>query len=286
MKTKIFGALATFVLATITFQACTSNPVGDDGIGGGRRSITGAVQLDSQNQPDRVYVWLDAFDVGVYTDSKGEFTLTIPASGADNVAGVFKLYFFVANYKLDFEEVSVRNGEFLYDQASLDSKGRLRVPKRLEQFLFITSDVEPPSIRFGSTDNIEVSLELMTNRTVADSATVVFPKTTAGVLGPIFFQNAETKEVFIFETLPVDTQEKVLVGGSPVTRSAILTFNALNLPAASYVVIPFLLVRHQEIPGELLHSIGSNLQDLTPNYLRMPFARQGGHITVMPVGQQ
>ncbi len=284
MKMMIQGGLLAVTLAMLTFQACTSNPVGDDGIGSGRRTITGAVQLDSKDQPESVFVWLEAFGVGVYTDTKGEFTLTIPASGADDVAGVFKLYFFVANYMLDFEEVSVRNGEFIFNQASLDSKGRLRVPKRLEQFLIITSDVEPPSIRFGSIDNIEVSLELKTNSLVADSATVVFPKTTAGLLGPIFFQNTETQEVFIIETLPVETQEKVIVGGSPVTRSASLTFNALNLPAANYVVIPFMLVRHQEIPAELLQSIGSNLQDLTPNYLRLPFARQGGHITVTPAG--
>lgn len=283
MKTKKnLSVLLAMAIALLFYIGCTSNPVGDDNIGDENKQISGSVQLDSDDQPERVYVWLEGFNRGVYTDTDGEFTLTLPAGENEDVTGVFKLYFFVANYKLDTEEVAVRKGVFIYNQAGLNSEGRLLRSKILEPFLFIKSSIEPESMKFGAAGNINIGLELRTNSSISDSVTVVFPKTTAGFLGPVFFQNIDTQELFIFETLPAATQEVVIIGSNPSKRSASLTFLTLNLPVAKYVVIPFMHIAHEEIPSELLDSIGSNLKELSPNYLKLPFVRQGGYIEVEP----
>lgn len=282
VRTKTLGVFLATAIAILIYAGCTSNPLGDNEIGNEHRQISGSVLLDTRNQPERVFVWLEGFNRGTYTDTEGEFSLILPAGENENVTGIFKLYFFVANYNLEFEEVALRKGAFLFDQAGLNPEGRLRESKRLKRFLFIKSTVEPESKTFGSQGNINISLELRANSDVSDSVTVIFPKTTAGFLGPVFFQNIDTQELFIFETLPAETQEVVTVGSSPSQRSASLTFITLNLPVGKYVVIPFFHVAHEKIPSELLNSIGANLRELTPNYLKLPFAREGGTIEVVP----
>ncbi len=275
----------TFLVLAVTVLAqlrCTSNPVGTDGIGNGQSRITGNVALDNENQPERVFVWLEEFDVGTYTDSQGNFSLDLPSGQNEKVTGVFKLYFFVANYKLDFEEVAVREGAFVFDQAALDSQGRLGSPKHLKRFLSINTTVEPASIRAFSLDNIDISLTLQTDPVVSDTATVLFPKTTAGFLGPVFFQNIATQELFVFATVPVETQETVLVGSTPIERSASLPLVNLNLPPAEYAVIPFMHVTHQEVPAQLLTRIGPSLRELGANFLRTPTVRKNGYLEVRP----
>ncbi len=263
------------------FSACTSNPVGENEIGAGNREISGRVQLDLNNQPESVYVWLEGFDFGAFTNADGEFSLTLPAGSIRGATGVFRLYFYVANYKLDFEEVAIRNGSFIYDEAALNADGELRSAKRLHKFLTIRPQVEPTAVQTSFNGNIRVSVELQTRADIADTATVVFPKTTAGFLGPIFFRNVESGQVFVFEPLRVETEEKILVGASPVVRSTALEFTSLNLSAGRYEITPFLKVMHQEIPQGLLESLGVNPDELTPNYLKMPFVREGGEFEVM-----
>lgn len=284
---KINKLSIVFLVIAITMFAqsgCTSNPVVDDKISSGQRQITGNVQLDSENRPERVFVWLDGFDIGTYTNNEGNFSLTLSAGQNEGVTGIFKLFFFVANYELDYENIAVRNGSFLFGQEGLDSQGRLRESKRLELFLIINTMVEPASIKFGSVDNIDISLVLQTNPAVSDTATVVFPKTTAGILGPVFFQNIDTDELFVFETLAVETQEMVIVGANPIERSASLKFFTLNLPTAKYAVFPFLHMAHQEIPAQLLNRIGPNFRELGLSYLRIPFSRKDGYLEVLPAG--
>lgn len=259
---------------------CTSNPVGEDTISTGKRKISGQVQLDGNNHPERVYVWLEGFNLGAFTEEDGSFTLTLPTGINDAVNGIFKLYFYVANYKLDFVEVVVKEGEFVYGEAALNSKGELSQIKRMEQILVINTQVEPNSIMANFNGDISIELALRTVSENADTATVIFPNTTAGLLGPVFFQNIETKEIFIFESIPVKTRESEIVGKDPIKRFIKFPFNNINVPPAKYEVIPYILVNHEKIPEELLNSIGSNVEELSPNYLRIPFARDGGEFEV------
>ncbi|MFQ5649802.1 MAG: hypothetical protein ACE5IY_07660 [bacterium] len=279
---SVFFTMGLVFLVIGLLAGCTSNPVGKDKIGAGNRKISGRVQLDEENHPDKVYVWLEGFEQGVFTNENGQFSLTLPSGVKGEVTGVFKLYFFVANYKLDFVEVVLRNGEFVFDEAGLNAEGELRQPKRMQKFLSTTTEVEPSSVRFNDNGGIRVNVELQTVASGADTVTVVFPNTSAGFLGPIFVQNVESEAVFIFESLPVTTREVVLVGVAPVTRSASFSISSLNLPPARYRVIPFMHIMHEEIPPGLLESIGSNLKELTPNYLMIPWDRDGGDFEVTP----
>ncbi|MFQ6115068.1 MAG: hypothetical protein ACE5NG_13470 [bacterium] len=275
------NALITTILlcsSLLILMGCTSNPLGEDEISPGSRKIMGAVELEN-NTPGRVFVWLDGFNQGTFTEPDGSFSLTLPR-GNDDVSGVFRLYFYVANYELDFVEVVVKDGSFEFGQAALNSRGELRAKKRLKQFLEVSTRVTPSVVNANATTNINITVALRTVDDV-DSATVVFPNTTAGFLGPVFFQNVETEEVFIFQGLPgVSTKEVVLIGLAGLQRSLTLPFVSLNLPPANYEVIPYILVKHEVVPQELIESIGANIETLGPNYLRLPFERVGGDLLV------
>ena len=71
-KHSILIAVSVASIMFVYFR-CTGNPIGDNNITPRPDQISGQVQLDNNGQPERVYVWLEGFDVGTFT----EFFLTL-----------------------------------------------------------------------------------------------------------------------------------------------------------------------------------------------------------------
>lgn len=107
-------------------------------------------------------------------------------------------------------------------------------------------------------------------------STVVLPNTTPGFLSSVFFKNRETGELFIFKGQAVTTEEEILVGQTPVIREMNVTFTRINLPAGKYLFIPYILVKRDDLPDDLVNSIALNTLAFGPNYLKLPFKRDGG----------
>jgi len=202
------------------------------------------------------------------------FTLTWP-SGFSNVSGIFRLYFFVTNYQLDFVDVAVREGEFLYGQQGLNSRGDLRETVRLKQFLAVSADVSPETVTRVNNINVTMTFSLSL-QTLSGVSTVVLPNTIPGFLSSVFFKNTETGELFIFKGLSVTSEEEILVGKTPVIRQMNVTFTRINLPAGKYQFIPYILVKRDDLPEDLVNSIALNTLAFGPNYLKLPFKRDGG----------
>lgn len=275
VKKTIAAALIFAVM-----NGCTSNPVGEEQIGGGKRTLKGSIRLDKNGHPNKAYVWYEGFGIGTFTDETGDFSVTLPVDDSRKVTGVYGLHFFVANYKLKTIEISVRNNEFLFDTEFVDRNGILRDPVRMEKFLSVTPSVVPPAFRFNADGAVIARLTLQTIATVSDTATVVIPRTTPGFLGPILVQNIVTGDTRIIANPLVSTQEAITVGASPVTRAADFVITNLNLAPGNYQLVPFMLIHHQTLPDGLLDAIGANLNELTASYLNMPYAREGGGFIV------
>ncbi len=269
--------LYRFILIVFTLSlfclGCTSNPIGSGDISSGRRQMQGKVQLENGHSPEGVYVWMEGFDLNTFTGKDGFFVLNWP--GFSNVSGIFRVYFFVANYQLDFVDVAVREGEFLYGQEGLNPSGALRQTVRLKQFLAVSADVSPETVTRVNNINVTMTFSLGL-RTLLGVSTVVLPNTTPGFLSSVFFKNTETGELFIFKGQALTSEEEILVGQTQVIREMNVVFTRINLPAGKYLFIPYILVKRDDLPDDLVNSIALNTLAFGPNYLKLPFKRDGG----------
>ena len=271
-------AFYCFILIVFTLSLfgvhCTGNPIDNGDISSGRSQMIGKVQLENAHSPEGVYVWMEGFDLSAFTTEDGSFTLTWP-SGFSKVSGIFSVYFFVANYQLDSVDVAVREGEFLYGQEGLNTSGELRQPVRLRQFLAVSADVSPETITRVNDLDVTMTFSLGL-RTLTGVSTVVLPNTTPGFLSSVFFKNTETGELFIFKGLPVTTEEEILVGQTQIVREMNVVFTRINLPPGKYLCIPYILVKRDDLPENLVNSIALNTLAFGPNYLKLPFMREAG----------
>ena len=275
--------MLTFALC-LSFYRCTSNPFGgDDQISSGNAKIHGALQLNDNASPAGVCVWLEGFDISSYTNTSGNFEMTLPPPSSQGstggVSGVFSLYFYLANYKLESAQVVTRNGAFVYSSGDIGANGEVIGPQVLTKFLRIKTAVTPASVpvNFPSSINVQVTLEA-----IDDSVTVVFPKSVGGVLGGVLLKPTGSEQVFVVQALPgVVSNDITIVGKTrPHTRGMNFSLQQTPLPPAAYQVVPYLLVRHEAIPSRLIASLGANVEALGPNYLNIPFQREGGQFTV------
>lgn len=283
MKTaQIPICFLSMLMLIVSLINCTELPFGSDEISAGHRQISGKVKLHDGSSPENVYVWLSSFNIGAYTDQSGEFKLTLPPKSSmgtsGGVSGTFDLYFYIANYKLVSSQVVVRDGEFVYSRGDINKAGALYETKTLRRFLRVNTSVSPASVAVNYTGSIEVKVAL---QATIDSATVIIPESFGGMLGAVFVKKIDSQEVFIYKSVPITvSSSKLLVGLS--SQSLSMTFNLILNPLlpGKYEVIPYLLIAHETIPDGLIENIGSNVRKLHPDYLKIPFKREGGEFEV------
>ncbi len=256
---------------------CTSNPIGDDNISSIKNRIEGEILLDSNNQPEKVYVWLEEFSIGAYSEPDGSFSLSLPPGLNSDVNGLFKLYFYVSNFTLYYVEVAIRNGEFIPNEAALGINGKLRQNVELEQFLSIKTVVSPTSVAPVYTGSIRIQSDFQASS--EDTTTIVIPNSIGHFLGPLFFKNVATDQSYIFTGISLESKAIIIVGNTPISRTVTFLFNSLGLPPGSYKVVPVFSIKHQEIPAAMLNSIDENL-DLVGNYFKRPTTFFGGEFEV------
>ncbi len=281
MKKSLVQIVAAF--AVLCFS-CIENPFGGDNkISGGTRSISGQVKLSNGASAEGAYVWLDGFNIGARANANGDFTLTLPSAGSQGggATGVYQLYFFCANYRImPTASVTTRNGAFLYGQGDINKNGALYSAKTLERFLRVSTQVTPSTVaaNFTGTITVETTLEA-----TIDTATVVFPNTIAGLLGAVLVRRVGTNEVYIFQAAPgADGVEVQRISRSATKRGMNFNFINASLPPGDYEVIPYILIRRQQVPSLLMASLGASVELLGPGYINLPMKREGGQFKVTP----
>lgn len=266
--------------------SCTKSPFDSDEISSGNREISGKVVLSDGFDAEGVYIWLEGFGIGVRSDAKGEFRVTLPPPAAQGtpsgVTGSFSLYFYLANYGLKSTTVVTRNGEFIFAQGEINKKGELNQPKELQKFLDINTVVEPTSISTAYSGVINVDVHLVTP--LNDSATVVFPTTFGRPLGTVILKNLNTEQLFLFQSSKGNPNQTAHIIGSVkqiIEKDFDIGGAGGVLPVGAYEVIPHILIRHEEIPNALLQSLGEKFIEPGTDYLNLPMRRQGGRLEVV-----
>lgn len=271
----------------LLFSGCTKSPFSEDKTALGTRQIRGAVTLDDGSSPEGVYVWMQRYDVSAHTDAGGRFQLTLPSpSPSDQSAssGVFTVYFYLANFYLDSAKVFTRDGVFVYEKGDVNKNGELSAPRRMQRLLRISTTVKrfTPPVTARDSTVVQVSLQADIN-----PVAVVFPNACPDRecpdhrIGAVLLRNISTNDVYVVQMSPgAASRHLVTVGQVPVTRTMYFSLDRVLIPAAVYEVIPYLWIEREALPPRLIDSIGSNVLALGPDYLKIPFRREGGRLEV------
>ncbi|MFQ5751571.1 MAG: hypothetical protein ACE5HI_06190, partial [bacterium] len=235
-----------------------------------------------------IYVWLEGFKIGTRTDEDGYFHIDIPKelgeSSYAGLNGIFKLYFYVANYNIQTVDVVVRNGMFVYGEGGVGRDGSLREVVTMGKILNIFTLVVPKWVHgdFDGPINVQVTLQA-----THDSVTVIYPKSIGGLLGAILLRHKVTYEIFVdIPDLNAKTRALDIIGTDPKSRRMIFQLNGTNyrdlfLPVGDYEVIPYFLIEHDDLPQELLQTLGDNVEMIGKNFLKIPHRREGGRFRVI-----
>ncbi len=287
MKYASLFALALLLL--YFFAGCTSSPLGENQISLGKRQLKGSVLLSDGVPPSDIYVWLDGFNIGTRTDEKGHFDLVLPAPASQaggGISGAFHIYYYLANYSLDSTLVGISKGEFIFGQNGVSSKGELVSPIRLPRKLKITTTAIPTFISveeliMGTPRLVAISVELEAGN---DPVTVIFPKQSGDILGPMIFRNTETNEaIFLGSTITgIPSPDTLTLQKSNLIRLVAVPMSPNLMPFGQYELIPFLYVKDDNVPDELIRSLGDGVFFLTANFLNLPMKRNTAVFSYQP----
>ena len=261
---------------------CTEFPVGRPKLRTPNRDVRGQVLLDDGSNPEGIYVWLEGLNLGTRTGSDGTFRLTIPRTegiGFDKgYSGVYRLYFYVANYSLGIAEIVLYKGDVLTSAGDLDGDGRLLGTRTLRKLLLVTTAVDPNSVAMNFTGIININVSL---QAVHDSVSVYLPKIIGGHSGAVILRKTESGETFTDITVTADTTSNIeRIGPEPRVFSMAFVFKRGSIGPGQYEVIPFIFIDEQPVPEKLLLSIDPHHGEIGPGYLDIPFRRGGGDLVV------
>ena len=261
---------------------CTEFPFGHDVVAYGNRQVRGRITLSDGSSPVGVYVWLEGLNISTYTDEQGRFSLILPSSESRQISGnvnsILNLYFYLANYRLATAEVVVHDGTFLPSYGDVDEKGEIYHNISLRKLLHIVTVVEPDSITTDFVGSLSVQLIL---RAVFDSVMVIFPKIIGGHSGLIFLRRLQTSDVFVdLPDISDNIQLIEKIGPEPRSWSMVFNIDRGSLPHGRYEIIPFLFVKQENVPEELLTSIEPNYGEVGLGYLRIPFKRNSNYLEI------
>lgn len=277
----VFLAWPTLLL----LAGCLESPFGDNDITGGTQAISGSVALNNGAGAKNAFVWLDTFNAGTQAGENGAFRLILPPAAGQpggGISGAFDLYFYIANCRLNAANVTTRNGVFVYDAADLNKKGELRSKIVLSPFLGITTQLSPARIAQSDTA-AAIDLRVTLQTLIGDTTTVIFPQSVIGTLGAVIFKSTNTGATTVFQRVAGGSaREVIIVGRTPVVRGFTFRLREVTprLAPGTYEVVPYMLIAHENIPSALLQALGPNITRLGPEYLTMPFVRDGGRFEI------
>jgi len=280
---SVNSLLLSIILLTI---GCTENPFSNDKISVPDRTIRGKVELSDHSSPEGVFVWLDGFDFGVLTDKKGSFQFNLPppqAQGGRGLTGNFKIYYYMANYKLATSNIVLRNGEIDFLHGDINKNGELKEPKYLVKTLNIKTEINPSLVNVQYNGFIQVDLTL---QATYDTVIIQYPNKSNGPLAILMTQKTYPQDDF-FEILEVNSfasnaeliPDTITV--APKEWTAFFVLNAGDLSKGKYKIIPYFLIEQIIVPpSELLNNLGQDLHEPKRDYLNIPIKREGGDFEV------
>lgn len=282
MTTIRLGIL--LLISMLVFSACTSNSVTENEIVSLPRKISGKVSLSTNGNPEDVFVWFEGFDYTTRPDAEGNFGFALPppqAQVGNGVSGAFNIYFYVANFNLVVKPLLLINGEIGNSPEDINRQGEFVQEILLFRKLKVSTEISPKQAE-QDTGIVSLTATVLLQAS-KDTVDVFFPTTIGGLSAPLFFQNKETGQIDIIETSPVDpeAEDSLTVSTTPEIRELSMKIDLNRFVPGKYEFIPYLRIIDPQIPQELLDHIAENVLDFGPEYLKLPFQREGGDFEII-----
>lgn len=266
---------------TLIMLQCSENGLFDQKISSDQHNlIRGRVQLSGEENQDSIYVWLDGLNLTTYTDSSGDFMLELPPSELQpggGLSGVFKLYYFLANYKIQHSVLYLIDGKIERNKGDIDNEGSIYPEIWLTKLLDIQTETNPAKIGINYTGDVITKIYLTNMVDTVRVNSFLFPWGEPGAL--IIERDSEgTNEVALIKSSHAYWEMRTIT--EPVTWQIINKFAPGFFTPGTYLFYPFLEVVQQDIPQELLNSLGEDVYAFGMDYLNIPFKQSPGVLSV------
>ena len=262
--------------------SCTSNPFSDEKkIANNTRIVSGNIILSDGTTPDSVYVWLEEFDIGTFTDLSGEFRLSLPAAQEQpggGVTGIFNLYFYVVNYEYKSIEVTINDGIFVYNQGQLDNRGKIIDPVILHKLVDVKTEVFPQNIPADFRGHINVSLIL---QSIDNPTSIKVIVNENDIINGVFIRNVNKKSEFITQYFMSSSRiQTKTVPTFKTSSTSYYQYNTCEFPKGEYEIIPFLWVEQPNLPPDMIDDFTEYPVRMSLDFLKLPFKRENAFMNV------
>jgi len=282
MRFKIAVLLLLYVLAS----SCVENPFfGKNDQPQLKLKVTGTVLMENEIDHSDIFVWIEGFDIGTKTDSKGDFKLTLTnpellSGGALAWNGVFKIYYYVANFKYVVSEVLIKNGEFVFDRYDLTEKGELKDNIKLKPLVKIETilwpDIPIYEKSFEQKMRVTINITRMTSEPVTYTSYVgdnggvmsYFLKRVDGPVGKSYTR---------LHDYPAFVYNEILTGPLESEIEIISAF----LSPGKYIAVPYFVIKQQNLPTALIKNISEFANTLTLEFLKVPLRIESTELVVL-----
>lgn len=279
---NLFNKIILMIYLLCVLTTCTYNPLFEDELDSSDgHTISGIINLNSGDTQDNIAVWLEALNIGTYTDKNGYFNLTLPlpiVQPENGISTESRLYYYLANYAYDYSNVKLLNGKVMHSALDISNKGKINREINLDKLVSIRTCVEPDTITMDYDGKITVKV------TVSPQKMSVQIKTFAGNLGSDFFDGLLYKHENDSDSAAVFLRFSTILKSIELTKtqSWFINLNAeyLNLKQGNYVFIPYIVIDQPGLPEDLFVFLDEFPGQFTNKYLNVPFKRQDGLLYV------
>lgn len=291
------------IILSITFflnpanNSCTYNPfTHNDQIT--ENKIDGEVKLSDGTSPDSIFIWLEGFNIGTYTNQNGQFSLTLPPAEIQGLGtgynGTFNLYYYLANYKMLLQPLSFVNGELNVNQEVISNDGKLHKIKILPKLLSIKTSISPSSIQFGQDTTLTVTAKLTSYDEYLRVESLRKPIYISGIpairTGLIFKPiDSPADSTIYYDYFDSFFHFDSLLAYQTITFNYEFDSNLINFSPGSYHVYPYLKIiqpngssEQEDVPEKLLDQIAPQIKVKGLYYRRLPMKRTDAVFTVNP----
>jgi len=267
-----------FIILIFIISGCTSNPFLSDDAARDKHIVRGKVLLEHGDSPEDIYIWLEDLNISTRTNAHGEFSLALPRT--DDLAGYnndLKLYYYVGNYAIQHSNLLVVNGVFEFGKYDINNDGFIEETIYLKKLIDITTTSDPEACSEDYSDILKVDVNIINLDT---NLLVIGRMTREGVLSGYIFReiNSPATSAKRFDLRSVVYRGYRLY--EPVSWTGSFVWEKNFLPSGIYEVYPYVFLRQSDLPQELLDSFGTDADQFTDAYLKIPFKHNSDLLTI------
>ncbi len=273
MKYSYFLIILVFIS-----NSCTDNPFFGNDTAKDKHVVSGKVLPASDDSPENIYVWLEQLNISTWTNVQGDFKIELPQT--DDLSGYnndLKLYYYVGNYAIQHSNLLVVDGVFEFGKYDINNDGFIKETVYLKKLIDITTTIQPDAISEDYSGFVDVEVKIINLDT---NLLVINRMTREGVLSGYIFREINSPST---SAQRIDFSGVVYRGYrlyNPVTWTGSFVWEKNFLPSGTYEVYPYIFLRQEDIPQELLESFGTKADQLTDAYLKIPFKHNSDILTI------